>query len=226
MSRFVKFNVVEDGDGRPSAAVAASKTLDPRVNIIDSMSEDMKRTLDGTDVPDEEKLKAYNQQLARKQTYVRRYTEDLRRRRRPPVREAIEEADVVKKDLMTLLPPSLRDRGELLLEHLKMRGIRYGPRGELIINDGEPIEGTNIAVLVDDILRKRKTTAPPEGWREMRGVLGRSNIPHQFIGNWQRYGREEESTDDDDEFEESIDDRRPDWVLEKYKKEGLEPQDF
>ena len=103
-----------------------------------------------------------------------------------------------------------------------MPGIPYTPEGELIVN-GEPMRGTHIAVLLDDMLHRRKTN-PPHGWREMRDLLETTNIPSQFIGNTAQYNSykrkrvETEWSDESDAFEDTFEkmDERPKWLLEKY----------
>ena len=85
-----------------------------------------------------------------------------------------------------------------------MYGIQYTPTGELIVN-AEPMQGTNVATLLDDMIRRRKTKAPT-GWREMRDLLETTNIPPQLVGNTARYRSNKRkrlgSESSDDEFEE------------------------
>ena len=211
--KFIKFDMVEGDTTKPQ------NTFDPHLNAVTKTSQDMKDTLNRSDLPDEEKVKHHNQQMIRKQKYFDQYTDG------PSVPDA-EQPDLVKKQLLEFLPPSLKNKGELLLEHIKMSGIPYTPEGELIVN-GEPLQGTNVAVLLDDMLRRRKTNAP-YGWREMRDLLETTNIPPQFIGNTARYRSNKrkrmESESSDDEFEDTFEeiDERPEWLLQKYKSKGFD----
>ena len=94
-----------------------------------------------------------------------------------------EESGVMKDYIITTLPVILRNKGHLLFQQLKRSG-KVSKDGQLISN-GEILLDTNVIDLINDVLRRRKTS-PPEGWNEFAHVLEELNISKHFIGN-ERY---------------------------------------
>ncbi len=80
--------------------------------------------------------------------------------------------------------------------------------------NGQIVQGSNIHDLLDDVLRRRRTAPPPQGWEEFSQVRDQLNISREFIGN-QRYkppvSRKrqilESDSEEDDEFEDTFDER-------------------
>ena len=65
------------------------------------------------------------------------------------------------------------------MEHFK-RVIAWTARGELI-HEGEPVVGSNVMDLVNDLLRKRKTD--PTVWQPFARQLRAINLPMELVGN-------------------------------------------
>ena len=55
-----------------------------------------------------------------------------------------------------VVPKTMQAKARCLMEHLK-RDVAWTARGELI-HEGVPVAGSNVVVLVNDLLRKRKTS--------------------------------------------------------------------
>lgn len=90
----------------------------------------------------------------------------------------------VKRLIKQTLPPTLRGKGEALLEHLaNLPGVSWDSKQQLILDD-KTIDKSNVVDLVDDLVRDRKTIKPPpKGWDELADVLTKTNIPKALIGN-------------------------------------------
>ena len=91
------------------------------------------------------------------------------------------------EEILETVPKSYRAKGSILLNRLnKSDMIQWSDDGGVKI-DGKAIQGTNIADLVNDALRSRKTAPPPQGSEEFCNVLAKMNVPQELIGNTQRW---------------------------------------
>src|SRR5699024_4982239 len=52
--------------------------------------------------------------------------------------------------------------------------------------NNQPVDGTNIIDLINDVLRYRKNAPEPNGWESLAEVMKSINIPFEVIGNWKR----------------------------------------
>lgn len=213
MSKFKKLLVLEEAK--------TPKTLDANLNAVQDADDKLKEILNKSHASDAEKMKEYNQGLRSSLIHYNKFKDT-------PTQEAPK--DVIEAELKETLPPSLKTKGELMLQHLKKSGVvRWMDNGELIF-DGEPVKGSNIASLVSDVLRRSKSRTPPQGWEQFSRLLAETNIPQEFIGNKNRYAvqhkRKRIEDSEDSEYEDTFEDTRPQWLKQKYQEKGLEPHDL
>ena len=83
--------------------------------------------------------------------------------------------DIIETELIQSLPQSLKVKGKLLLQCLKVNNVNWNSAGELIIGDTK-YDGTNIIDLVNDVMQNRKYSAP-FGWQIFADQLKQMNVP-------------------------------------------------
>ena len=89
--------------------------------------------------------------------------------------------DIIETELIESLPRSLKVKGKLLLQRLKVNNITWNSAGELIIGNTK-YDGTNIIDLVNDVMHNRKYSAP-FGWQIFADQLKQINVPQEMIIN-------------------------------------------
>ena len=82
--------------------------------------------------------------------------------------------------ILAKLPKTLQAKGRQLLSRLSK--VAWNERGELM-HEGVAIPGSNAVDLVHDLLRNRKTSTDPVGWREFAKQMRAANIPMELVGN-------------------------------------------
>ena len=93
--------------------------------------------------------------------------------------------DIIETELIESLPRSLKVKGKLLLQRLKMNNITWNSGGELIVENTK-YDGTNIIDLVNDVMQNRKYSAP-FGWQIFAQQLKKLNVPQEMIINKTRW---------------------------------------
>jgi len=89
--------------------------------------------------------------------------------------------------VLETVPKKWKAHASKLLTQLKSNpNVRWSAKGELVLND-TTIPNSHIVDLVNDLLRKRTSTSAPIGWSQLAKVLKDSNIPHELIGNEDRW---------------------------------------
>src|ERR1700733_4194601 len=102
-----------------------------------------------------------------------------------------EKKEEVTKDIDSLVletvPKKWKTHASKLLSHLKSNpNVGWSAKGELVVND-KFIPNSNIVDVVNDLMRKRTSMSVPTGWMELSKVLKESNVPHELIGNEERW---------------------------------------
>jgi len=93
----------------------------------------------------------------------------------------------LKKDVVANVPKSLKVKAERLLQRIQAHPhLTWSDRGELSWQ-GQLIKNSNLIDLVNDVLRKRKRSAPARGWETFATVLRELNIPQELVGNSDRW---------------------------------------
>ena len=81
------------------------------------------------------------------------------------------------------VPRKYQARAEKLIGHLKdYTGVSWNAKGEMVV-DGKPLPGSNITVLVNDIIRKAKHEVDPVGRKSLVEQLSKTVLPRGLIGN-------------------------------------------
>ena len=112
--------------------------------------------------------------------------ETLTQSEKPPVVAEKEPMDEKTRAVITLMPESAKEKGELVLDFLKKSGDRvtFDEDNKLVVN-GQPIPGTNIIDLVSSISKPGKLKAKnlPQGYDDFLQSLYQLNIPSTIIQN-------------------------------------------
>ena len=163
----------------PSTSNESSKV--PRDILKDkivSLDDRMRSILEDTSLTANQKVLQYNAAL---DEYLL-FSEKIHNQGRAPKQQkqyesdSEEEKDIVRESLINTLPQSYQKNGELILDYLKRAGTSWNSIGTLLDN-GEPVQGTNIVDLVHFLLRrKRKKVSPPEGLAAFRQLLTKANL--------------------------------------------------
>lgn len=91
--------------------------------------------------------------------------------------------DPVESDVLDTIPKPFLKKAHLLMRRLRNNTkVQWNEKGEIILN-GNNIQGSNLADLVNDVLRNRKNMASPLGWQAFASHLQEMNIPQELIGN-------------------------------------------
>ena len=86
-----------------------------------------------------------------------------------------------ERQLIDLLPKPIRNKGRILINHLKAnKTIQWIPSGELLV-DGSPIQGSNITDLVHYVTRRRPTVKTPLGANQFMDLLNKTNAPKEAV---------------------------------------------
>ena len=93
--------------------------------------------------------------------------------------------DIIEAELIESLPRSLKVKGKLLLQRLKVNNVTWNSAGELIIENTK-YDGTNIIDLVNDVMCNRKYSAP-FGWQIFADMLKKLNVPQEMVINKARW---------------------------------------
>jgi hypothetical protein len=94
--------------------------------------------------------------------------------------------DTVEVDVFDSVPKTFTRKAQLLMRRLrKQPEVRWNEKGEVILK-GKHIPGSNLADLVNDVLRSRKTMTDPVGWEDFAAHLQVMNLPQEIIGNKSR----------------------------------------
>ena len=155
---------------------------------LTQLDQKMKDILERTDLGEHEKARLYSDTLER-------YLSLKRQIDQPRSVPLVEERQKSSSHLnLGILPRQYRPRAENLLTHLtENTNFAWNERGEVMSN-GEPIPGSNVIDLIDDIIRPRNKP-PPIGSAVFVNELKRSNIPMTLIGNKTRFNETFNSPD-------------------------------
>ena len=81
------------------------------------------------------------------------------------------------------MPRTYQARAKKLIGHLRdYTGVSWNAKGEMVV-DGKTLPGSNISVLVNDIIRKAKHEVDPVGRMSLIKQLSKTKIPRGLVGN-------------------------------------------
>jgi len=94
---------------------------------------------------------------------------------------------MIEYQVLDTVPKKWRTQASRLLTYIKVHpDISWSSKGELVLKN-TVIPQTHAVDLVNDLLRKRTSSSLPTGWRLLADALKDSNIPHELIGNQDRW---------------------------------------
>ena len=189
----------------PKMLQQMSIPANPVHRTIATLDQDMQAVLDRQDLSDDDKVRHYNQILQR---YLE-YHDRLKSTAAPSsLRDAT--SNNMEQEVLTLVPDKWKHKAHTILERIKHQpNMSWNERGEFVYN-GEVVKGSNIADLVNDVVRHRKTFHP-HGWQEFARALRQGNVPQDLIGNrkrWDWMHRESATSDAFSTAEESSPERK------------------
>ena len=112
---------------------------------------------------------------------------------KPP---AVDYSRLIEHEVLESVPKKWKSLASRLLTHMNVNpDIRWNSKGELVLKNAT-IPKTHAVDLVNDLLRKRTTSSLPTGWRQLADALKDSNIPHELIGNQDRWAYINTSTEE------------------------------
>ena len=81
------------------------------------------------------------------------------------------------------MPNEYQVRAKKLIEHLKdYTGVSWYAKGEMVV-DRKTLSGSNISVLVNDIIRKAKHEVDAVGRKYLVEQLSKTELPRGLVGN-------------------------------------------
>lgn len=83
---------------------------------------------------------------------------------------------------VSLLPKNLKEKGQMLLNHMNKNNISWDSQGRVIINS-EVLEGSNILDIAHGLLRKRKTVKEVPMLNRVYRILRKNNTPLELLPN-------------------------------------------
>lgn len=165
----------------------------PTLNTMSDLDEEMRKVLD-TNESIAEKVKSYNQILQSYLTHQQNFTGSLNpskihyNEKQDPTKNVTTDTkkDTVVSEVLESVPKTMVNKAQLLVKRLKNQpDVNWNEKGEIELN-GSLIPGSNLADLVNDVLRDRKTVDGPTGWQEFARYLEKINIPQELVGNRKR----------------------------------------
>jgi hypothetical protein len=98
-----------------------------------------------------------------------------------------DDSKLIEHEVLESVPKKWKTQASRLLTHMNVNpDIRWNSKGELILKN-TTISKSHVVDLVNDLLRKRVSSSLPTGWKQLADALKDSNIPHELIGNQDRW---------------------------------------
>ena len=97
----------------------------------------------------------------------------------PPAVIETQTKDAIEEEILESVPKTMKTKAELLVRKMKADpNIAWSEKGELKYK-GETVRGSNVVVLVNDVLRKRKYFNL-QIWEIFGETLVEADVPHAF----------------------------------------------
>ena len=98
----------------------------------------------------------------------------------PPPNVEEKEAEKMTDDrIVKNVPRTYQARAKILKDYT---GVSWNAKGEMVI-DGKTLPGSNITVLVNDLIRKAKQEVNPVGRKSLIEQLSKTELPRGLVGN-------------------------------------------
>ena len=101
----------------------------------------------------------------------------------PPNVEEKETEKTTEDRIVKNVPRTYQARAKKLIEHLKAyTDVSWNAKVEMVV-DGKTLPGSNISVLVNDVIKKAKHEADPVGRKSLVEQLSKTELPRGVVGN-------------------------------------------
>ena len=166
--------------------------LNPTVKVLCDLDRQMKTVLDRDDMTEEAKAQEYNQVLRRYLVYQDKYDH------RPPMKVQLtpsEETEAkdkenastpLEKEVLETVPDKMKKKARLLLGRIRASSVMGWDDDGQLVYKGKTVQGSNVADLVNDVLRQRKHFNPT-GWETFAQGLKETNVPQELVGHQERW---------------------------------------
>ncbi|KAJ8020518.1 hypothetical protein HOLleu_40128 [Holothuria leucospilota] len=189
--------------------VTTTQPIQPEKTKLQDLEEQLSMVLNDTHIDEVTKMKRYNELLQRYRVYHTKAREPPTVRVLPETQSKPSLGDNVSRDIqqeavenevLNSVPKALRNKAVQLLHKITSSDgiVDWNGKGELVVND-QAIKGSNMVDLINDALRKRKSLKPI-GTKDFSKAMAKLNVPHELIGNpdrWQEMTKLLNPTDSD-----------------------------
>ena len=181
-----------------------SQRVKPLTSKIGKLDQQLESMLNTDALPADEQLKLYNQSAQQWQTYQEKDNQPIPVMLQSNTTSTTDIQAPTKSSSRTVydsviesIPKTFQRQAKWLLQRIQNSDhLGWNEQGELIV-DGNPVPGTHMVDLINDVVRRRKTSQPM-GWRVFSRALNRLNVPQEVVGNKDRWafmkGQEEDSS--------------------------------
>ena len=147
---------------------------DPNVSATISLQRDLSSVLANEDLSEGEKSQLYGQTLHQFQTAHRKALENNKLQ--------LSISSKINQRINDSVPTTMKKKARLLMSMLQDHPNLSWDEDGTVKMYGQPIPGTNIIDLVNDVLRQVKEIEPT-GWQPFAEGLKAMNVPQDFVGN-------------------------------------------
>lgn len=176
----------------------------PLTKKVGDLNQQLEETLQRSDLAPDKQMKLFDQQAQQWQTYQEKQNQPLPMslsilpQDKAKVHDSSKKGaegggeshlskDSVAEDVLESIPKSMKVKAKWLLQRIKRSDVMgWTDKGELVM-DGAPVPGTHLVDLINDVVRKRKTTPNATGWQEFAAGLRRLHVPQEVVGNSDRW---------------------------------------
>lgn len=176
--------------------VTATQPTPPERTKLQDLEGQLSVILNDTLIDDVTKMKRYNDLLQRYMVYHTKAMEPPTVRvlpetqPKPSLGDKVNrniEQKAIENEVLNSVPKALRSKAEQLLHKITSSDgvVDWNGKGELIVNE-QAVKGSHIVDLINDALRKRKSLQPI-GTKDFSKAMAKLNVPHELIGNPDRW---------------------------------------
>lgn len=159
---------------------------DPKVSATASLQRDLSSVMANEDMSEAEKSQLFGQTLHKfKLAHQKALKQEPLKASLLP--ESSTEEPKINQRILESVPTTMRKKAKLLVSMLKDNpNLAWDDDGTVRLY-GQPVPGSNIIDLVNDVLRQRKTVDEPTGWKPFAEALRQVNVPQDIVGNRARW---------------------------------------
>ena len=171
----------------------------PLTRKVGALNQQLEETLQRSDLAPDKHVKLFDQQAQRWQTYQEKQNQPLPRTLSVIPQDKTKgtdssemggsnlSKDSMVEDVLESIPKAMKVKAKWLLQRIKRSdAMGWNDKGELVM-EGSPVQGTHLVDLINDVVRKRKTTPSATGWQEFAEGLRRLHVPQEVVGNSDRW---------------------------------------